>query len=483
MMKILKKILLAGLITLGASSCKDQLENFSLAANQGKTVSVKEIDYSKIEKESEFVRIPMTITLSGAATKTFQVQLESTGDTINKLITNNTLSNTVALASTTIEYPSTIEVVYGAGTANVKLGIKISAIERNFGKKVAVAFKLTSAGKGNEINPLKSTVVVVLNTTDVLNFADIHYLSIAKYGGKVSRIEQGGDYTVTSDGIKVSMAVDLAGVPASFFTVGLLNNIDTVQKLITSKAAGFENAKALKTTEVRLEPAALSFKTNQASAIFSVTVPWTVFDANTGNNTLALALKLVGPSMHALHPTNYNAILLFSPTINLDNNAFVKGIGTGLKGEYFRGNKDLPMDPASVATRTRIDQTINFAFGANPFSANVPLVPWDNDNWSARWKGKFLAPHGGDYIFYQDRWNDGAMLIINGVMQYPVTEFNDTPNRTQRITKIRLERGKMYDFEIWYRQNTGTAEAYFEYEVTGLLPKQIVPRTQFYPAP
>lgn len=482
MMKLIKNILLVGLMVLSVSSCKDQLESFSLAANEGKVISAMEIDYSLIKKESEFVRIPFTIKLSGAATKAFQVQLQSTGDTINKLINNGTLVNTVALSSASIEYPSTINVDYGAETADVQLGIKLSAMERSFGKKVAVAFKITSAGKSNEINSAKSTVVIVLNTADILKIEDIHYLSIAKYGGTISKIEQGGDYAITSDGIKVTMAVDLSGVPSTFFTVGLLNNVDTIQTLISAKKAGFENVRALKTTEIRLEPAALSFKTNQSSTGFSVTIPWAVFDANATNNTLALAIKLIGPSKHALHPSNNSAILLFSPLINLDNNAFVQGTGTGLKGEYFRGDKDAPMNPASVATKTRTDQTINFAFGSNPFSADKPIVSWDNDNWSARWKGKFLAPHNGDYIFYQDRWNDGAMLIINGVMQYPIEEFNDTPNRTQRISKIKMERGKMYNFEIWYRQNTGTAEAYFEYEVLGLLSKQIVPRTQLYPA-
>ena len=474
-MKILKNLLLAALVTTSVVSCKDdELESFSLLPGEGKTVSAGDIDLTSIVKDNELIRIPVKIALSGPADKAFQVVISPNVDTVNTLIANNTLPNTVALPTGAIEYPNVINVEYGADTATVILGFKVTPLERSFGKKVAAAFKLSEPGKGNRISPSKSSILIVFDTKDVINAADLHYISIAKNGGSVLNVRRGEHYTITSAGITIPLNVDLAGVPGRTFSVKTTTNADTINHMINNGLLP-PNSELLPADKFEVD-SVVTFGSNKSSGPLSVTIPWAVFDANiSANKNLAFAVKLSEPTRHVLHPQNSTVIVVLEPSVNLDNNSFIEGNGTGLRGEYFRLTKTGPDDPTLVPDMIRIDPQINFNWdGGNPFNSPGDIT------FSIRWKGEFLAPVRGEYIFYQTRWDDGCRLIVNG--QVIIDEFNDRWDQPTRVGRITLERGQRYTIEAHHRENFGGANAFLEYEVPGLIRKQVVPRSQLFPA-
>ena len=475
-MKIITKTSLAALLILFMVSCKnDVLDSFEDINAATRIVSAENINVAGIIKENALLKIPVKVSLSGAAGTAFQVGIAFDNDTLPKLILNNMLDkNTVLLQSGSVEYPNVINVAYGADSATAILSIKVSALEKYYGKKVATAFKLTNIGKGNTVNPKKSTFIIVINTIDVINYNEIHYLSIDKYGGTVLTIEQGKNYEVNSSGIKIPFDVILAGQAGRTFDVKAISDVDTIAKMIANQTLPANTI--LLTPNNYVLDSLIVFPSNKNSAKLSVNIPWSVFDANiAGNKNLAIAIKLNDPALHVLHPQNSMVVLLIKPSVNLDNNSFILGNGTGLLGQYFKNTKDLDRDGRKPDLE-RIDPVVDFDWGGgNPFGTN------NDDNYSCRWKGKFLAPVRGEYIFYQTRWDDGSRLIVDGKML--IDDFTDRWDVPTRVGRITLERGQKYSIELHHRENVGGSNAHFEYEVpsAGITGKRIVPKSQFFP--
>ncbi|WP_207421510.1 PA14 domain-containing protein [Desertivirga brevis] len=472
MIQIVKKIFLASIMAVAISGCKEEeLETFDSVSATGRVVAADGASVASMTKDNDLVMVPIRVKLSGPAGKAFQVSIEPTTDTLNKLIANNTLQNTIAMPSNSLEYPNVINVPYGTDSATVLIGFKMTGIEQHFPKKVAAAFRLTNAGKGNSIDPSKSTIIVVIDTRDVTKLEDIHYLSIAKGGGTVFEIGRGTDYSVTSAGVNIPLGVNLGGVAGKPFSVKAFSDVDTISKLIATDPR-FTNAILLPDYEVDTN---INFKSNVNTGNLSVRIPWRVFDANmAANKKMALALKLRNPSRHVLHPTNNYVILLLDPSINLDNNSFIVGDGTGLRAEYYKDNQQLDFD-GRKPTLTRIDATVDFG-GDWVGSAGM------FDNYSSRWKGEFLAPVRGQYTFYQTDWDDGSRLFINGVAI--IDDFTDRWDIPTRKATIFLERGERYTIEAHHRENVGGQQARLQYEVPSAgIGRQIIPQTQLFPAP
>ncbi|WP_207532094.1 PA14 domain-containing protein [Desertivirga arenae] len=472
MIQLVKKILLAGVMAVAIAGCKEEeLENFDSVSATGRVVSADGANVASMTKDDDLVMVPIRVKLSGPAGKAFQISIEATSDTLNKLVANNTLQNTVVMPSNALEYPNVINVAYGTDSATVLVGFKMTGIEQYFPRKVAAAFKLTNAGKGNSIDASKSTIIAVIDTRDVTRLEDIHYLSIANHGGSVFEIGRGTEYAVTSAGITIPLGVNLGGVAGKPFSVKAFSNVDTVRQLIATDPR-FSNAIFLPDYELDSN---INFKSNINTASLSVRIPWRVFDANmAANKKLALAVKLRNPSRHVLHPTNNYVILLLDPSINLDNNSFIVGDGTGLRAEYFKDNQQLDFDGRQPTLR-RIDATIDFG-GDWVGSAGM------FDNYSSRWKGEFLAPVRGLYTFYQTDWDDGSRLFINGVAI--IDDFTDRWDLPTRKATIFLERGVRYTIEAHHRENVGGQQARLKYEVPSAgIGRQVIPQTQLFPAP
>jgi hypothetical protein len=468
------KYFFLGVVLLAASCKKKDLDRLDLLTTEPRVISASAIVAADITKDVESVKIPFKITLSGPATKAFQVGVTLNNDTVTQLISNGTLQNTVLASSGSVYLPNVIDVAYGQDTASGMATVQLTELERNYGKNIAFVIRLTNPGKGNIIEASKSSILVVINTTQIMTPADIHYLSISNGGGSILNVEYKKNYFTTPGGATIPLIINLANQASGPFNVGVKLNRDTIATLV--------NNGTLPPNTIHLKPDEFSIDTmirvnsNSNTAQINLSIPWSVFDANiVANQNFAFSVTLSDPTKHVLHPTKHTVIVLVNPSVNLDNNSYITGKGTGLKAEYFTNNQMLDFD-GRTATLVRVDGTIDFGGDWLPTTIS-------RDNFSSRWTGEFLAPVRGEYIFYQTRWDDGSRLFVNG--KAIIDDFTTEWDKASRNGRIFLERGQRYKIEARHRENVGGQQARLEYEVpsVGIVGKRIVPRTQLYPAP
>ncbi|MGY3054185.1 hypothetical protein ACVWYG_002391 [Pedobacter sp. UYEF25] len=115
----------------------------------------------KYSMGSQNMSIPLALVLSGEAGASFTVEAVKNTDTLNTLLSNGTLQNTVLMAAKnfTTEVGKTTFAA-GKNTASVNLLVNFKELMLIKGRKVALALTLSSPSKF-QISPLKKTVVVV----------------------------------------------------------------------------------------------------------------------------------------------------------------------------------------------------------------------------------------------------------------------------------------------------------------------------------
>lgn len=140
--------------------------------------------------------------------------------------------------------------------------------------------------------------------------------------------------------------------------------------------------------------------------------------------------------------------------------------GAGLKGEYF-ANQNLGGAP----TVTRIDPTINFAWGTE----KGPAAGIGKDSFSARWTGKMNVAQAGNYTFYGTT-DDGMRLFID---DKPVidTWYNKPDTTVQGSTYLG---SGQHSIRMEYYDNTWNATAKLEW-ASPTVGRQIVPQSALTP--
>lgn len=477
-MKKYRYVLFIGLIALIAGACRqNDLDELKPIQNTDRNVSGAGTDANGVAAGNEIVKVPFKISLSGPATKAFQVGITFNNDTVSKLIADGTLKNTIMLPAGVIDYDGVINVAFGADTASSVASIRLSAIEANYGKNVAFAFKLTDPGKGNQIKGSQSNILVVLDTKKLIKESDIHYVSLLN-GGGIMNVDYQKNYTTSPAGITIPLTVNLAGVPAGAFNVNVKLNMDTIADLVSKKVLP-DNTIALKPDQFNIDTL-IRVNSNASTAVIRLSIGWPVFDANiVANKRFGFVVSLVNPSKHILHPTNSKMIVLVQPEVNLDNNSYITGNGTGLKAEYFSNNQQLDFD-GRKPDLVQIEPTIDWP-NDGVWQAAIPSI--SHDNFSTRWTGEFLAPVRGEYVFWQNEWDDGSRLYIDG--KPIINDFTTEWDKDSRTAKIFLERGKRYKIEADHRENVGGQRARLTFEVpsAGINGRRIVPQSQLFPAP
>jgi len=460
------------LIILATGCRKKDVQDLATIVSEPRVISAQNIVAGEITKDNSFVTVPFHIKLSGPAGKAFQVAVDVNYDTVARLIANGTLQNTVAATASAVFLPNVVNVSYGTDSATGIATVKLSEVEANYGKNLAFMIRLMDPGKGNKIDAAKSTCLVVINSTDLMSADDLHTLSISNGGGGILHVDFQQNYVSNSGGVTIPLIISLANQASAAFNVKIRLNADTIDKLIASNVLP-SNTVQLKATEFSLDTL-VRMGSGLNSVIVNLAIPWSVFDANiTANNYFAFYVSLAEPTRHILHPTKSNVVVLVSPSVNLDNNSYITGNGTGLKAEYFSNNQFLDFD-GRAADIVRVDGTIDFQDHWKGSAISV-------ENSSARWTGEFLAPVRGQYTFYQTRWDDGARLLIDGVAI--IDDFTVEWDKPTRKATITLERGQRYKIEAQHRQNYGGEQVHLEYEVQNLISKRIVPKSQLFPAP
>lgn len=480
MKKNIYSLLIGLTIIVGAYSCKEsQIEDLKVPDPAGKSITGEGIVVGNVTMDNQFVKVPFKISLSGMAEEAFQVGLTLNNDTVTQLIDNGGLTNAVLMPSAAVEYPNVINVAYGTDNAEGIAIVRRSVLERYLGKKVVFALKLSAPGKGNKIASGKSTILVVINTSDLLKQSDVHYLTFQ--GGGTYTVGQGSNYQVGPAGVTIPLIISLDNAPTTAFNVKVKDNIDTIATLLS--AGTLTNVIHLAAKDFTLDTL-VRFNTGASSATVRLSIPWPVFDANiVANKKFAFALSLSDNTNHVIHPTKGKVIVVVEPSVNLDNNSPIIGNGTGLIAKYYT-NTQLAPDDGREPFATRVDGTIEFSGDGWPDNVkNTSGASLSRDNFATKWSGEFLAPVRGDYIFYQTRWDDGSRLFING--KAIIDDYTTQWDKPERKATIRLERGIRYRIEAHHRENVGGQQAYLEYEVpsAGITGKRAIPRTQLFPTP
>lgn len=480
MKKIIYSLLIGFTIIVGAYSCKEsQIEDLKIPDPAGKSITGEGIVVGNVTMDNQFVKVPFKISLSGMAEEAFQVGLTLNNDTVTQLIGNGGLTNAILMPSAAVEYPNVINVAYGTDNAEGVAIVRRSVLERYLGKKVVFALKLSAPGKGNKIANGKSTILVIINTSDLLKQSDVHFLTFQ--GGGTYTVVQGPNYQVGPAGVTIPLIISLDNAPTTAFNVKVKDNIDTIATLLS--AGTLTNAVHLAAKDFSLDTL-IRFNTGASSATVRLSIPWPVFDANiVANKKFAFALSLSDNTNHVIHPTKGKVIVVVDPSVNLDNNSPIIGNGTGLIAKYYT-NTQLAPDDGREPFATRIDGTIEFSGDGWPDNVkNTAGASLSRDNFATKWSGEFLAPVRGDYIFYQTRWDDGSRLYING--KAVIDDYTTQWDKPERKATVRLERGIKYRIEAHHRENVGGQQAYLEYEVpsAGITGKRAIPRTQLFPTP
>ena len=300
--------LTAGILLV--TSCEQpELEAFDLDHNNPTTVS-PDGSVGELRKEGELVIVPLAVNLAQPASKAFQVELQLNPDTINQLIGNGQLDGVVAIPTSQIVIPTAVAFPFGSKSSAFEISINLGFLERNYGKQVALAYRLANPGKGNTVSAESSSAIVVLNTADILQTDEIRYLSITNGGGGILEARNRQNYQSQSGGMNVPLGISLAGVPGKAFTVRAKVNPDTIATLV---AAGVlpENTVALTIDQVTMDTVR-RIGSNTSSAPLDLFVQWSLVEQYP-DNLLAVAVTLSDPSTHVLDEQKKSVIVLIHP--------------------------------------------------------------------------------------------------------------------------------------------------------------------------
>ncbi len=122
----------------------------------------------------------------------------------------------------------------------------------------------------------------------------------------------------------------------------------------------------------------------------------------------------------------------------------------GFKAEYFN-NKELQGEPVLVRT----DEQINF-----DWSRGRPAPVVNEDVFSVRWTGKFVAPETGQYQLGAMA-DDGVRIYLDGQLLVDAWTGNQASQIRTIMKDVKLEAGRTYDVRMEYYEDIRNAIAKF----------------------
>lgn len=308
-------VLLLFLLT-GMLSCKkdgkfedEQLNpvNVAIQSTNGRIAVPAGNNYTRT---TDYVNIPVKIVLSATAPKIFTVDVHVNNDTITRLIEQQQLGDAVLLEEIYYQLPRIAEIRFGIDTFTLPLQISMQAIEKYYGKTLALAIGLSDAGKNNTLDPAGRMAILLINTTEIIREEDIHYLFFTA-GGNVLQQPSGTDHTLGTNEVVLPVSVTLGGVAGGAFTVNVSSKPDTAQALIDDGT--LTGSVLLKEGEDYSIPSTLTFPANTNTAKFNVVVKTEALRRNELNKPV-LALSLSSPTKHLLDATRSTIVMKLDPS-------------------------------------------------------------------------------------------------------------------------------------------------------------------------
>lgn len=204
-----------------------------------------------------------------------------------------------------------------------------------------------------------------------------------------------------------------------------------------------------------LEDATTPFTITQAQLLAGAT------DAD-GDPLGALNLQLTSLSVSS------GSLLAVGPNTNA-----AAGLGSGLKGEYFRSTN---LTGPVALTRT---EAIDFNWGTD---APAPTLP--ANGFSVRWTG-FVVPASSGAFTFRTESDDGIRVWINAVLV--IDHFSDHAPAVDLSGLVGLQAGTAYAVKVEYAENTGAATARLQWKTPGSNTFSAVPAARLFdtapPAP
>jgi hypothetical protein len=321
------------LLLLLICSCK---KDSKFKDEQLGVVSVSLATTHTFTKTADNVTVPVNIVLSSSAPKIFTVGIGVNNDTINELITNQTLAGTILLDPGYYQLPKTAEIRFGLDTFAIPLQVSMQAIEKYYGNKLALAITLSNPGKGNTLG--SKTAIVVINTTDIIRQEDIHYVSFTDAGNVLAE-PNGTDHTLGTTQVILPVSVSLGGVAGGAFTINVSAAPDTAQALINNGTLA--GSVLLKEGDDYSLPASMNFPANTSVAKFNITVKTESLKTYLENKPV-LAVTLSDPTKHLLDSAKRTLVMILDPSRLIETDITESRIGYTTQYESGNGNENSP---------------------------------------------------------------------------------------------------------------------------------------------
>jgi len=138
-------------------------------------------------------------------------------------------------------------------------------------------------------------------------------------------------------------------------------------------------------------------------------------------------------------------------------------------------NKPIFWKTFTTPVATRAEKKIDFNYGAG----NPPLPNLRATYWSVQFVGQLYVAEEGDYVFYLDRLDDGARLIIDG--KTIIHSWNVQPATNYQSEPLHLTAG-FHTLRLEYCQGDREASLVLAWS-SPKLPKEIIPKGETEPRP
>jgi len=356
--RIFSWIFWASAVTVAA--CSDaKLEDFNL--EPGTPVIVETGDVAEgVTKSSETVTMQVRVQLSAPAAKAFQVELLLNPDTVEQLANAGQLDGAFPFPAIGTTLPNVVNFGYGASEATFPVTLSITELEKFYGEKIALAVTLANPGKGNQLAS-EVTKLIVVNSTDLLNPEDIHYVSITNGGGGILEVRNRRNYTISSDGVNIPLGISLVGQPGRFFDVKSVAETDTIQQLIADGTLP-ANTIALGRDQFELD-SSLRVTSNTSRGTMGMIVPMSVIHDNV-DNVLAIKVAISQTTRHLIDPEKSFVIVVIYPAYVIETDVTQLGVFS-----VSRDNNGGPDN--NEGSKKLVDNDINTKFLQSNFSGDL----------------------------------------------------------------------------------------------------------------
>lgn len=254
--------------------------------------------------------IPITINLSGASGKAFNVQASSNLDTIATLVGSGVLApGTIALEEETFNFPPVIDFAYGVNSTTFNLAVSRSFVERNHNKLLAIAVKIAGPSKGNKVGADKNSTIIVINAAEAIAAEAVHYISF-KSAGAPYLIPDGNNYTAGTQDVSIPIELALSGVAGPDFTVDVAASEELVTRLINNGT--LKNTIVLNAANFAITNKRIRFISNENTAKLELTARISEFLKVT-EKKVAIGLVLKDPTKFQLNETKKELVVVIDP--------------------------------------------------------------------------------------------------------------------------------------------------------------------------